>query len=476
MKTTKIVIENLFGIKHLKLDGKSIEATGKNGTGKTSIIDAIKYGLQNDSERDYIIKQGESEGEIFIETDTGLIINRKKREEKADYKSIKEGKVNVSQPENFLKNIFTELQLNPVDFIQMKKEDQNRIILDLIEFAWDMKYIEEQFGEIPTGIDYEKNILAVLEQIQHKESPYFLKRQDLNREARFKTDHIKEIVQDIPENYTYEKWKTAEVSSLYKQIEKIKDENNKINAAMAYKESFDNKIRGQEAKRSIAISSLEKEISSEKDSLKSSIEEYKKQIELAEEKLKNLDSKIEDKKKVIESEHKIGIEKIKSNAGRANEYANKEIQETETLQKEIDTTEEMKSHILEYERMLKMQNEVNELTSQSEALTVKIEHARALPGIILKTAKIPIEGLTVKDGIPLINNLPVSNLSEGEKLQLCVDIAINKPNSLQIILLDGVEKLSEDNRIKLYDSCKVKGLQFIATRTDNSNELTITTF
>jgi hypothetical protein len=476
MKTTKIVIENLFGIKHLKLDGKSIEATGKNGTGKTSIIDAIKYGLQNDSERDYIIKQGESEGEIFIETDTGLIINRKKREEKADYKSIKEGKVNVSQPENFLKNIFTELQLNPVDFIQMKKEDQNRIILDLIEFAWDMKYIEEQFGEIPIGIDYEKNILAVLEQIQHKESPYFLKRQDLNREARFKTDHIKEIVQDIPENYTYEKWKTAEVSSLYKQIEKIKDENNKINAAMAYKESFDNKIRGQEAKRSIAISSLEKEISSEKDSLKSSIEEYKKQIELAEEKLKNLDSKIEDKKKVIESEHKIGIEKIKSNAGRANEYANKEIQETETLQKEIDTTEEMKSHILEYERMLKMQNEVNELTSQSEALTVKIEHARALPGIILKTAKIPIEGLTVKDGIPLINNLPVSNLSEGEKLQLCVDIAINKPNSLQIILLDGVEKLSEDNRIKLYDSCKVKGLQFIATRTDNSNELTITTF
>ena len=78
MRISKVKISNLFGIKEQSLDGKSIEITGSNGKGKTSILDAIRYALTNNSERDYIVKKGESEGEILIETDTGLSINRKK--------------------------------------------------------------------------------------------------------------------------------------------------------------------------------------------------------------------------------------------------------------------------------------------------------------------------------------------------------------------------------------------------------------
>lgn len=61
----------------------------------------------------------------------------------------------------------------------------------------------------------------------------------------------------------------------------------------------------------------------------------------------------------------------------------------------------------------------------------------------------------------------------GEKLQLCVDVALANPDSLKIILIDGTEKLSEANRNKLYEICKEKGLQVLATRTTDSNELNI---
>jgi hypothetical protein len=121
-----------------------------------------------------------------------------------------------------------------------------------------------------------------------------------------------------------------------------------------------------------------------------------------------------------------------------------------------------------------MQSELEQLKADSETLTVKIELARTLPGEILRTATIPIEGLTVRDGIPLINGLPVSNLSDGEKLDLCVDITISKPSAWNIILLDGTEKLDDVSRESLYKKCKDKGLQFIATRTTNDNELKIT--
>jgi len=124
--------------------------------------------------------------------------------------------------------------------------------------------------------------------------------------------------------------------------------------------------------------------------------------------------------------------------------------------------------------MRDMQKEVDELQIKSDALTEKIELARKLPGQVLAEAKIPVQGLSVKNGKPLVNGLPLSNLSDGEKLDLCVDVAISKPSGLQIILINGAESLDDKSRAALYDKCKAKGLQFIATRTTNDDELVVT--
>ena len=56
MKISKLKIENLYGIEQLELDGKSIELTGENGVGKSSVLDAIRLALTNNSTRKYIIK------------------------------------------------------------------------------------------------------------------------------------------------------------------------------------------------------------------------------------------------------------------------------------------------------------------------------------------------------------------------------------------------------------------------------------
>jgi hypothetical protein len=143
------------------------------------------------------------------------------------------------------------------------------------------------------------------------------------------------------------------------------------------------------------------------------------------------------------------------------------------LQNEIETAEAMKKHLNEYQRMRSMQKEDEQLQAESDELTRKIELARELPGEILKTATIPIEGLTVEDGIPLIHGLPISNLSDGELLELCVDVSVSKPGSLQIILIDGAERLDSESREKLYAKCKAKGLQLIATRVTDGSEMEV---
>ena len=473
MKTTKIKIKNLFGISETELDGRSVEVTGTNGTGKTSVIDAIRYALTNGSERDYIIKKGEQEGEIIIETDTGLYINRKKRTAQSDYKSIKEDGREINAPEGFLSKLFTPLQLDPVAFTLMDKKEQNRVILDLIEFDWDLNWIKEKFGEIPAGINYEQNILQVLNDIQAENGDYFQKRQDVNRDIRNKRAFIEDIAKELPANYQAEKWDQYDLGDTYRRIETIKHENNLIQRAQTFRENYENKVRGLEAEKELAIRAEEKTIATERETLLSGIERMKAEIKSYEDKLSGLSAKLKDKIAIAESKYQEQLAKLDADIKVAENYTGKVIVDCTDLQREVSEAEEMKKHLNEYNRMKQMQLELTQLQDLSEQLTSKIELARTLPGEILKTATIPIEGFTVENGVPLINGLPVSNLSEGEQLSLCVDIALSKPNALQIILIDGAERLSDENRNKLYAKCKEKGLQFIATRTTNSSEMEI---
>ena len=474
MKISKIRISNLFGIKEQTLDGKSVEITGSNGMGKTSILDAIRYALTNNSERDYIVKKGETEGEILIETDTGLSINRKKRTQSSDYKSIKQNEKEVNSPETFLKDIFTPMQLNPVEFTQMSKQEQNRIILDLIEFDWDLNWIKEQFGEIPAGVDYTQNILEVLNEIQSENGEYYKVRQDINRDIRNNKAFISDIAEGLPENYNAEKWENFNLTEKLKELMTIKEKNNKINEAKQFINSYDNRVKGYEAERQISIAAEEKNISLERENLQKEIVRLEAQIKADKDKLNGLDKTLEDKKKIADLEYQKKVAALDESIGRAKELSVLEPTDITELQNEYNLAEKMKSYINEYNRMKDYEKEVEELNAKSEEYTRKIELARNLPGQILKTATIPVKGLTVENGKPLIDGKPISNLSEGEQLMLCVDVALSKPNNLNLILLDGVEKLSDENRKLLYNKCKEKGLQYIATRTTNSNELIIT--
>lgn len=479
MKISKIKIKNLFGIREVELDAHSIEATGTNGAGKSSIIDAIKFGLTNQSNRPYLIKQGEDEGEILIETDTGLSINRKARTQKSNYNLIKDGENKVSSPESFLKDIFTELQLSPVEFLNWSAQAQNRVILDLIDYPWSMDTIKQWFGEIVPDVDYSNSILEVLNQIQSDKGYYYRLRQDINRQARDKKANIEEIGKDIPTDYNVENWEKFNLSDIYTTIERIRKNNSEIENAKRAIENRDNKVRAFDAEREIALASFDREVTAYQTRIEKEIASLEEQLRTKKSELESIEERKQSKVDLIEAQYREKVAKYDAEVEQFKEHADKDFQDFSKLQREAKQAEDMKLHIVEYRRMQRLEEERLELIQRSELLTNKIELARSLPGEILKTAKLPIENLTVVDGMPMIKKesgvvLPIGNLSDGEKLDICVDITIAKPNNLQIILLDGVEKLSETNRSRLYAKCKAKGIQFIAARTTDNSELIVT--
>lgn len=474
MKVTKIKIDSLYGVHHLELNGNPVEITGKKGTGKTSVIDSIKYALSNRSERPYIVKDGASEGEIYISTDTGVEVQRKKRPDTSDYLSVKSGGKSVSGAQTFLNDIFTPLQLNPIEFASWSDTDQNRAILSLIDFKWDMVWIKEQFGEIPSGVDYSQHILSVLEDIQSKNGDYWKQREDINREEYYKRQTIKDMASKFPDGYDVNKWADYDIRSKSAELQKAQEYNSLISRAKNFYDAYDNKVRGITAEKDIAINAEENAINAERVSLNKTIERLKGEIKAAETSLTNLDSKLSDRIAVIEAESREKVAKLDGDIKVSEQYKDKQQIDITPIRAELDEAIQNKEFVSEYRSMLNMLERRKQLITESEELTKKINIARELPGIVLSSSTIPIDGLTVVDGKPLINGRPVANLSSGEKIDLCVDITLAQSGKLDLILIDGAEALDDTSRSELYNRCLAKGIQIIATRTTNADELIIT--
>jgi len=83
--------------------GKINIITGRVGSGKTSIIEAIEKCFSNKSQRVEVIRHGEESATIFIKTDDGLEIERKIRKNKADYLKVRKAGQVVPSTEKFLK-------------------------------------------------------------------------------------------------------------------------------------------------------------------------------------------------------------------------------------------------------------------------------------------------------------------------------------------------------------------------------------
>lgn len=417
MKVTKLKIKNLYGIEELNLDGKSIELVGSNGVGKSSVLDAIRLALTNNSKRKYIVKKGETEGSVYVELDNGITIDRKKRTDKSDYKSIKDGTGNeINSPETFLKDIFTPLQLEPVEFLSMSEQEQNRILLNLIKFDKDKKeFITEKFGEEINWVDYSNSILEILNEIQSKEGQYYQTREEINRNARNEQAIVNDIAKDIPENYDVEKWRNYTLSEKYDELNKKKDYNAKIDRAIAYKEDYNNKISQLNDKESAILANINTDKEQEKSKINTEIQEYENKIALLKKELENLDNKYLTQETQAKQETLTEKAKLDENIKVANEWASKSKEIVEVLESELRIAEEMKGHINEYDRMIEKQASIETLVAQSKSLTDKIELARNLPGQILKEVEIPVKNLTVENGIPLVNSLPVRKFKRRRK-------------------------------------------------------------
>ena len=191
---------------------------------------------------------------------------------------------------------------------------------------------------------------------------------------------------------------------------------------------------------------LKKQLEETKEESKDLISINENKISTKQQELLGLDEKEESEKNAVDEKVKSEIEKEEIRIGKAAKYIDEHDEiDVAPIQEEANHIQEMVSYLRDWDRIIEIRdNQLAPKERYSEELTVKIEKARTLPGELLKTAKMPIEGISVDvDGNVRINGTLIDGLSDGEKLELAMRVAKAQCGALKIICMDKFESLDK---------------------------------
>lgn len=452
MKITSISEKGCLGLKEFECKpGKFTLIKGAKGVGKTSVVETLKMFFTNKFDRSVFINSDSEKGEVVIAFDDGMTAKKIYHSTGTPYSNIEKGGMKPKSPEKYLKSLMSDAQINPVSFVGLSEKEQTETVLNTIPMNLSPEQVTELWGEIPDGIDTNQHALKLCKAI---ENYYFSKRTGVNSEIKNLRANISDIKAKLPQGYDVEKWRDAKATDAMKEINEATEHNKYVANCMTVVAQADSQ---KESIQAVA--------NAENSTRQSKIEALLEQIER------------------LKSEQVSAAEKVKSNCAAVDENTkkakewltkNKEIP-IEPLQNKAEEIETMKGFVLSADDLTCKEMDLKNEEAKEKSLTYKIEVARGEPAKLLKSAKMPIEGLGIDDaGNISINGRPIKNLSDGEKIEFALSIAKATAGPLKLILINGFEALNPAEQQKFIDSVADDEYQYIITCVADG-ELNVTT-
>ena len=150
LRVIRLQIENFLGVKAVNITpaGDVIRIEGKNGAGKSSVIDSIWAAIGGSKESpDHPIRNGESNASIIV--DLGEILVERKFTEKGSYLHVKnKDGLSFPNPQKTLDELFSRVSMDPQEFIEMKSKERCDFLLELTGQRDKIEKIEAKKKEI----------------------------------------------------------------------------------------------------------------------------------------------------------------------------------------------------------------------------------------------------------------------------------------------------------------------------------------
>lgn len=425
MQVAKIQIRNILGIKSLEFKpGKITTISGKNATGKTSFLQAIK-GVLGGGHDGTLLRNDTDEGEIVLVFDNGETLTKRMTQDKSNVTfEDAEGK-KMKLGASYLKEIIDPVGLNPIQILTADPKTRIKMLLNSVPMEMpsdELKFI--------TGLDRSEKDGHPLQVIEEIRKSIFEDRAFVNKEASNLGSVVAEMRKTIPFQEDKKDW-GIEVGTLRTELEKATG-------------ILDNGLK-------------------EVDTLRLKLVEDAKEI--AQAKIDQLNKELYAYVEECGSAHTISAINVREEFNKLAEPLKVKITEAEQNSK----NQHKISGAIEFVK--KKGEEIKLLEKEVKDQTGQIDDLDKLKGELMEN--LPVKDLKVFDGDIYIDDIPFDTLNEAARIQFCLMIAGLRKTKLPLVCVDGLEALDERVFKVFKEEAEKTDMQFFVTRVSEDESLTL---
>jgi predicted ATP-dependent endonuclease of OLD family len=414
MHIISLKAENIKKLRAVEIvpEGNVIKITGKNGAGKSSVLDSIVMAFEGGKKLPKRpIRDGETEAQVVVETEDFTITRT--FTEKGSYLEVrnKEG-AKMPSPQALLDKVLGQISFDPLEFFDDRRYDakaRKKLLLDML------------------GLDFSKTDDTI--------AGLYDKRTDVNREAaRFKASAAQIIVPaDTPDNQ-------LDLADLQAELETANDEN-------------------------AAATVLEQN----QKTMKANLAGCDSRVRYAQAEVTRLEEAIEEANKNLDKEQK-GRDKLKK---QIDEFEAPACIDTDSIVEQMSKIQEVNAAVVNKHNKAKSLAQAKDYEKQSDDITAKMAELEGQKTAALGKSKMPIPGLSIgADGLAY-GGIPVEQISDSEKLRVGVAISMALNPTLKVLrIIDG--SLLDKNSMKIIaDMVKGEDYQVFVEVVDDTGKVGI---
>ena len=417
MKVKRLFIRNIMGVAEIEVMPNRVTLiSGKNATGKTSIMSAIASIIGGGHDAS-LLRKGEEGGEAVIVFDDDLVIEKTITENNSKLAVSKDG-MSMKSPAKYVKELFGS-GFNPVSFLNMNERGRIDEILKNAPISMDVSAIEDITGGIVDGIDYMEHPLKVIDKIR---TSLYDSRTGFNRvvsDAEKTKREMRNAIVDVDPSVT-------------KEIEEKREELSRVEESISYAEQ-------EYYEKRESVNAEEQE---EIDNIKAKYAEIK-------ESMRNKHDKIV-----------MSMQETKQ-AIRGELFA---LANQENLLKQQEHT---RKYIDDLEKKIQTNN------AESLRLSAAIDKLDRYKASLVADINIAGHTVNISDGKLLIDDIPYEKLNTAAKVSIAMSIAEANMGEARLAVIDGAECLDSDSLSAIAKEAEERDIQLIMFRVSEDAELTI---
>lgn len=417
MQINHISIRNILGISELELSPQGFtQISGTNGTGKTSVLEAIKAVL-NTGHDATLLRDGADKGEVVLVLDDGTELSKTITSSGSVTAVRRDGK-KVARPVEAIKALTDVLSVNPVDFLLAPKKERVRVLLEAMPLEADTAHLEEISGvEIKAAPGL--HALHVINQVHQQ---VYDERTGTNRAVREKQATINQLEAAVPPN-------PAGVEGDEDDLEvRVKEAQNARDNTLA---RIANKLTALQTEATAKIDAIRAQAQAEIDAVNADLSEQKQRAATAREKAN-----------ATFTETAAPINQQLATIRNDREAAGRRKQTLETIEV--------------------LKTELESLTAEAERQTTALSAIDQYKSDLL--ASLPIPGLEVRDGEIYRNDIVFDRLNTAQQVEIAVEVAKLRAADLGVVCVDRIECLDSETLAAFRESALESGLQLFVTR------------